>query len=77
MAATVELINSESIPVHQYGQVSRWFVMYPDTVEWQGMHTGKYLECIWRVSCVVSSAEDRGLEFPLPPNTGDLITCGL
>ncbi len=29
VAATVELINSQSSPVHSYGAVTRWIVMYP------------------------------------------------
>ena len=29
VAATVELINSGSEPVHEYGAVARWIVMYP------------------------------------------------
>jgi hypothetical protein len=30
VAATVELIG-QSRPIHEYGSVSRWIVMYPDT----------------------------------------------
>ena len=29
VAATVELINSDSSPVHEYGAYTRWIVMYP------------------------------------------------
>lgn len=29
VAATVELINSDSRPVHEFGAASRWIVMYP------------------------------------------------
>ena len=29
VAATVELINTDSLPVHEYGAVARWIVMYP------------------------------------------------
>ncbi len=30
MAATMETINFSSLPVHQFGTVTRWIVMYPD-----------------------------------------------
>lgn len=29
VAATVEIINFGSVPVHEYGTVTRWIVMYP------------------------------------------------